>query len=740
MKRTILLTASAAALLCPLSPAIAQADAVRTSGSSNILEEIIVTGARRRTEDVQEVPLAVTALNSAILERNQVTNVTDLGRLAPGLVIVRQLATPAQASIYLRGFGSESNAPAIDPPIAVYVDGIYMPQSSGTLFDLFDVESIEVERGPQGTLLGKNAPTGAISVTSRRPTGEWGGAVEMGYERYDLRQFKLRVDAPIVEDVLALKITGVYKEGGNYIRSLTQGGKRKFGGEETYATKVGLLFTPSDNIEWLINGAFDWTKNPQGGMRDMGYLGQDGPYQGETASCLVFGHCSPSEPRTSNAGWVKDNRSNSQLISSKLDIDFEPLTLTSVTGYRHYSERNNSDVDGQPEPILDSHDNPLTYEQFSQEIRLSSNANGGLDFGGKLDWVIGGFYSHFTYSNSQTLNIFGTPLNSDENGKTKSYALFAHLVYNVTDRFNITVGARQSWDKKTHDYITVGETIRYVDDPLSFRNFSMEAGFQYRITDETQAYFRFAEGYRGGGYQSLPSPGGTQEPYDPETVKTYEIGFKGDFFDRRLRLNASAYLSDYKGLQRTVIGGLEVPPYYTQIIRNAADARVKGFELESTMVPIDGLTITGSLTYLDPKYKNFIASFVPGQPATDNSHFPFPYASKWTVKVGPQYEFELANLGRLTLSSDLTHASRYSITVVPYPAAQVRPLTIINARVKFEDMSGKYSLTLYGQNLTNKHYIANYTTQPTPPGAMSIFAIGMDSKPLVYGATLGMKF
>jgi iron complex outermembrane receptor protein len=754
MKKGILLCAASLASVTPFltSTAMAQEPASgASSGSGNILNEIVVSGVRRREESVQSVPVAVTALNSELLERNNVTSTAGLNRLAPNLVIVRQLATPAQASLYLRGFGSESNSPAIDPPVAITVDGIYQPQSSGNLLDLFDVETVEVQRGPQGTLQGKNAPTGSLTIVSKRPTFNFEGAAEASYERFNHVSLKARINVPVVPDVLAVKLTGIYKKGGNFIRSLQEGGKRRFGGEKGFAGKVGILFTPSSNVEWLVNAFYERDRNPQTGMRDLSYLGAEfnkyvpegsPAYQGTGLSCVVFGHCAPTKRFTTNSGWNKGHKSNTKQVSSQLTFRTDPVTITAMTGYKKYSELNNTDVDGQPEPLLDALGDPLHYDQFSQEIRLNSAKGGGLDMDGKLDWVIGGYYSKFKYSNQQTLSIFGPIYNSDEHGKTTSKALFAQAIYSITDQFNITLGGRQSWDKKTHNYIPVLPTALYdvtptiVDAPISFKNFSMELGAQYKIAPDKQVYVRYAEGYRSGGYQGLPGFGIPQSPYKPETVQTYEIGFKGDFMDRHLRVNVSAFLSKYKNLQRTVIGSLDVAPFYTQEIKNAADADVKGIELEVTAVPTDALTIAMSLNYLDNKYKNYVATFIAGFPATNHDDFPFPYSSKWSGRISPTYTIDMGD-NQLILSATAAYASRYYVAGIPYPAARVRSLVDVSARAKLDVDNGKYSISIYGENLTNNHFIENFTT---PPGGNALYFAGADHKPITYGIAVGAKF
>jgi iron complex outermembrane receptor protein len=706
---------------------------------ANILNEIVVTAARRRSESVQSTPIAVTALNAAQLERNQISGLADIGRLAPNLIIQRQLSTANQAAIYLRGFGNTSNDPAIDPPIAVYVDGIYQPLATGTQLDTFGVESIEVERGPQGTLLGKNASTGALSLNARRPTGEWGGAAEIGYERFDHKEAKIRADAPLITDILAINGSFIYKEGGDYIRGSQFDNKRRFGGEKVAAARIGILFTPTSNFDLLVQMNGENTRNSETGLRDYGYLPQNGPYQAPSYSCLTFGECAPTPRFVTNSGLVRRSKSNDRQISATATWKLAPVVITSVTGYKTVDDNAVSDVDGAVAPVIAQLVSAVKYHQFSQEVRISSRSGGGLDLDGHLDWVVGGFYSNFKYESPFILNVFGSNVSSFQEGRTKSYALFAHTVYNFSDKFNISLGMRQSWDDKTHSYRNTGETVTFIDDPLSFKNFSTEAGIQYKFTSRQMIYFRYAEGYRNGGYQGLP-PANVQVPYRPETVKTYELGIKADFLDRRLRTNLALFQSDYKDLQRTTIASLPVSPFLGQYINNAANARVRGIELETTIVPVDALIISLSATYLQPKYKNFIASIVAGDPPQDLSAFPFPFSSKYTVKFAPQYVADLGSGGKVTLGSDLTYATSYYTIEIPYPLARVRALALLNASVKWADASDRYYVELYGHNLTNRYFIQQYTTLPTSPGGQSLFNVGVDATPVTWGVKIGAKF
>jgi iron complex outermembrane receptor protein len=453
---------------------------------------------------------------------------------------------------------------------------------------------------------------------------------------------------------------------------------------------------------------------------------------------VVFGHCSPTKPNVNNAGMTARTRSDTYYLTSRMDYALTSVTLTSVTGHINDKHVNRQDSDGEPEAIGDAIDDPARYTQISEEFRVASNKSGGLDLGGKLDWVLGGYFSSFRYEDSQNLNILGTLLSNNQRGTSRSYALFGHAIYNLTDRLSFSFGARQTWDHKTHNYISTGETMRYVDAPASWNNFSIEAGAQYKFGPNRLVYFRYGQGYRGGGFQGLPSPGGTGGTYSPETVDTFELGLKADWFDQHLRVNLAVFDSAYSGLQRNVLKSLPIAPFFQQVIQNAASARTKGVELEITAVPLPGLTLDGTLGYIDPKFKDFIAAIIPNQPPTDNSDFPFPFTSKWTAKLGAAYAFSLpGGLGFGTANVDWNYRSSFSAANLPYPAAQVDGFGLLNASFRFEDPTRRYSLTLYGRNITNKIW---RTQVLTVPGQLAPFFITQASKPVVYGATLGFKF
>ena len=702
----------------------------------NVLQEIIITAARKRNEDVQSVPIAITGLSAADLEQRGVSSLTDLSGLAPTLELHRSVATVSQASIFLRGFGSDSNDPSIDPPIAVTVDGIYQPTFSGNLVDLFDIESVEVERGPQGTLLGKNAPTGALVITSRRPTGEYDGEFQVDYERFGLVRVKARADFPIVSGILAGNISASYADGGNFVRDLYTG-ETEFGGENAKTVRVSLLYTPSSDFKWYVSARAELRRDPQSGIRDIAYYGASGPLQRGAIECVIFAFCSPTPRNTNSADLTGATRSDTVYVSSQMDYSLTPVTLTSLTGYIHDHHINVSDSDGVYLPIIESPNNPAHYSQVSEELRVASNRHGGLDLDGRLDWILGGYFSDFRYEDTESINILGAMLGNDQQGTSRSEAIFGHAIFNLTDRWSVSAGSRETWDRKTHNYVSTGEAIRYFDTPATWNNFSADVGTQYRLSSHQLIYFRFGQGYRGGGFQGLPSPGGTGGTYNPETVNTFEMGMKADFLEQRLRVNAATYDSSYRDLQQNVIKSLPIAPFYEQVIANAASAKTRGVELELTAIPMDRLTFNATVGYIDAKYEHFVAPIIAG-PSTDNNGFPFPYTSKWTSSLGESFRLSLPNnIGKVTLNASWDYRSDYSAANLPYPAAHVGGFGLLDAAMKFTDDSGRYSLTLYGQNITNHQWL---TSVLTVPGGVAPFFITLDSKPAVYGVTFGAKF
>jgi iron complex outermembrane receptor protein len=709
-----------------------------SQGSGSVLEEIVVTSAREREETVQQTPVAVTVMSERDLERFHATTLNDMSGVTPNVQIYTTGFAQDVAEVYLRGFGVTSGEPATDPAVAMYVDGIYMPSVTGSLMDTFDLERVEVLRGPQGTLLGKNSTAGAISVRTARPSGEFGGAVKLNVERFNRTEVRARLDAPLIEDVLAAKLSVMDKQGGNYIKNLTVPGK-KFGGDDIRTARLGLLFTPNERVDWYVTADYSRNRSPQHGARNITTAEQFEFTPAFTYACGLYGYCDPSRtPRyTSRAGHVDDADIKNYGMASNLTYDFGPATLTSVTGYRRYHGIVNQDIDSEAETIFHAYDDRIRYRVATQEFRLASNEGQGWDLDGRLDWLVGlyGFYQKYDMDyHFRALDILappdGIPVDQYQKGTTKSYAGFAHVIYKFNDQWSISAGARQTKDKKDHWFRTAGEH----DENADWSNFSWEAGTEYKLDDEKMVYVRYATGYRGGGFVGTPDAPEYANQYDPEKVKYVELGLKADWFDKRLRTNLVLFHAKYSDLQRAGDLPADNPQGFIQTTLNAADAKSRGVELELTAVPIPQLTLRQNIGYLDNKYDRYFGDLLGTGVVQDLSDIPFQASPKWTSYTSASYEYTVPKFGtNAAVNASYSYHTKQYIFSLPSPYARQPAIGLLDASLDFDLGSPNVQLSLYGKNLTDKKYFT-YVAVITP----GVFAL--DALPRTYGASLKVSF
>jgi iron complex outermembrane receptor protein len=725
--------------VCYVGSLPATADEAKTIENNSILDTVVVTSARDRKESLQQAPVAVTALTSKQLQSAHVDTLKDIAAMTPNLQMFHQAATGDVATIYLRGFGAATNDPSVDPPVAVYVDGIYQPAVNGTLIDMFDVAQVEVMRGPQGTLLGKNATVGAVSITTKRPTGELDGEAELDLGTYDRLGVKGRIDFPIVKDILAAKLTFMDEKGGNYDKNLITG-QRDMGGVNKRAVRLGLLYTPSSRLSWYVTATGVFNRDPQDATRNGSTTQAFPPFAPFVPyACSLYGYCTPDAPHTTRAGQTTPNNINSVLVSSTLDYKLDPVTITAVNGFLDYSGVENHDIDGLPEVIVQQDNLALDYTENTQEIRISSNKNGGLDLNGKLNWVVGAFFyeeKFYQEFHLKALDLFcpgGCLAYSGQRGKSESQAVYAHMIYNITDALNVSVGARHTWDEKSHSYyLSIGAPY-VADNPASWSHTSYEAGAQYKLSDDKMVYVRFAQGYRGGGFQGIPSSAATAGTYQPETNNTYEIGMKTDWLDKRLRVNADFFLGKYSNLQRTVYVPTTGVTGFAALTKNAATAKVQGVELEVTVEPVPALTMTASAGYLDAKYSNYMADVVGDGVIRDLSGMRFGFAPRFTGNFNVSYLFNLKQYGALTLSGDYNYRSSQYLYDVSIPSAYQPAYGLLNTSLRYDDPSGRYAVTVYGKNILGKNYLAD-------AAPISLETVLVDGAPATWGITLNAHF
>lgn len=707
------------------APAIAQDD---DAADSRRLGTVLVT-AQRTEENLQDVPVAVTALSSEDIEDKQVQNIRDLQFLAPNINIATNTGTASAARIFLRGVGEDESRGAVDQAVGIYVDGIYIGRSVGSLMDVVDLEQIEVLRGPQGTLYGRNTIGGAIKLTSVKPQFENSANVltTIGNEgRLDLRgTANYQID-----DRTAFRLTALHRErdGFHTLRPNGdfEGEDRDVGRLHTLAVR-GSLYHEFNDV-WSVLVSADQTLDrsdpipdsaaPNGDLAVGGDVDNDiftiEPLDGTTCSALTPGNFQP-------LGCFTDynQRLKSGGASVNIEADMEGVTFTSLTGVRNLDDNLSTRI-GFP------YFQDTNQDQFSQEFTLASND-------GPHDWLLGAYY----FTEQLELNTtFVFPFSV--NAETESFALFGQGTYNVTDQLGLTGGLRYTTETKELDAEALLSGLSRIDE-RDFSNISYTVGADYRFNESVLGYAKFSTGFKSGGWSpDAFSPAAVFLPVRKETLDSFEAGVKTDLFSDRVRFNATYFFNTYEDLQ---IGATVPGLGFTRF--NVPETEIQGLEFEWVLQATDNFQINGNLGLLDAEYTELdtvAAGGLTNQGATPacGGVVSVACASSLDLKNAPEYKATLGALytmpiqgGDLIFSGDVNFEDdSWSLVANDPPHALIDVPTLVNARVKYEAEAG-WSVALWGKNLGDEEYY-----RASSANSFSTYA----SEPLTYGVELGYEF
>lgn len=731
--------------------------------------ESVTTTARKREEPLQEAPVAVTALSGQDLELTRATDIKSLGFPAPSVNLARLGSFSNAVTVFIRGIGNTDNDSTTDPPVAIFVDGVYIPRPEGSSIDLFDVEAVEILRGPQGTLFGRNTTAGAIQVRTRRPSGEFGMRGKVGFGQYGQFDIRASIDVPIVEGKVDAKVAVMsLNSDGFYANTATN---EKFGASETISVRPIIRFTPNEDLTLTLIGEYvSYEADPTPGIN------ASRPNQ---LLCAQWGYC--GRPRAVNGKFTKaDFQStgtevpitiNDEIwgITGELEWNVGPGVVTWVSNYRKTSSFIWLDIDNTPAPMFHTQ-RTSPHKQASTELRFASTAWDTFDF---VAGVYGFYQEFFLHRHTFQRLTRAVPPNppgiiGDNWQDHKSFSAFAEGNYHITDSLTVTLGGRWSWEKKDfwiEPFSPFPNKAPRIDPPAeSWSNFGPKAGVSYQINDAMLSYFTYSRGFKSGGWNGRGGTASTIGPFDPETVDGFELGLKSDWFDNRLRANIALFYNKYKDLQRTIIRPLPgaINPQET-VTQNAADATIKGIELELSAVPVTGLQIKANVSYLDASYGAFCAdlngaSFFASAPTSpcggsvfnvtnpggtgagnyllddDFSGTPLQRAPKLQMTLGANYEFEVGNAGSILLAADYTYVSNLNVTVDGLAQGWRGKVNLVNASITYRDPSDRYSISLYGKNLTNDVYLNSYTAVATLLDSMGI------SDPRRWGVDVSFEF
>jgi iron complex outermembrane recepter protein len=792
--RSVLLRGVALAAAAGAQPLLAQAPAVETAqvpaadaAADSALREIVVT-AQRRQDSIQSIPVAVTALDRRALDAATVEDLRDFGGRVPSLVVDNVAAGPSAAAISIRGISFEDIEKSFDPAVGVVVDGVFIGTNTGQLLDSFDMERLEVLRGPQGTLFGRNTIGGVISVTRTRPTDDFGVRGQFAYSNFDTKRGRLVVNTGKLGGFIAIKAFGFYDNTDGFYDNVTK--DRREGQYEVLTGGVTALITPTDGITAQVT----YEHMRERGETIVGSLSESG----RDLICAA-----PGIPGFAPAGECNRSglpgrglyttfsqidtpvRNDTDAVTGNIDIELgENFTLTSVTGYRTNDESVRQDFDASSAAFFETL-REQEYRQFSQELRVVGDVTDSINL------LIGGFYFDSNYKLDQTTTLGavlagGAPalLRQYVDHSTKSYAGFADVRFKVSDRLTIGAGGRYTQDDKEifNNFGRIGALVSITQPgfdgqscvavtgvispapgvvlpaygPASncsgqqgFGQFTWRASIDYEFADSQRVYASYNKGFRSGGFNGRASGPTTLGPYDPETVDAYEIGLKADWLDKTLRTNIAAYYSKYNNKQEEIVQ--PSPPGSSSpqetVVKNASSATIKGVEVELIAQPTPELSFSTALTYTDAKFDEFFNDVNGDLIPDDVSTLSLRRAPKYQASVTIDYSRPLGN-GVLDFNTTLRFISAYQTCVVPN-----RPTVVGAVRNDDrcltrdrEDLAAQVSYTfniaqdreirvaIFGRNLTDFRDIS-----ATLPVA-GLFTFAGARPPRTYGAEIAFKF
>ncbi|GAB3104008.1 TonB-dependent receptor [Aestuariicella hydrocarbonica] len=730
------------------------------------IEEVVVT-ARKREESLQDVPVAVSAFSEQALEMRNVTSIEKVSQFVPNVQFDGAAALSgggSNATIYIRGIGQNDFALFSDPGVGTYVDGVYLGRSMGGVMDVLDVAQLEVLRGPQGTLFGKNTIGGALNITSKAPSEELGGEAFLSLGTFDRQEIKGIVNLPLIDDVLLSRISLASVKRDGYAERVLDG--EDLGDKNSTVGRVQLLWHATEDVD--VSLAADYTRgrthsaaNTLLRVNNSGFPFLD-IYNAEVAPGT--GIVAPNGVASVNDSWItndpyktygtgpNDSELDSWGVSATVDWSIsDNLDAKSITAYRGLEASFGRDGDNTPFVFRET-TNDNEQSQFSQEFQLT-----GISFNDKLDWLVGlyyfneegeenaaaqlavGIYDALEALPGPTYGPFGGAGNPANTGldldvsifnkiDTESYAIFSQNSWHFTDRFSATVGARYTRESKEFEKQDqrLGSGA-YIVSPGStwesdWSEFTPKLGLEYTLSEEAMMYVSWSKGFKSGGFNGRPLVSAAEvTEYEPETVESFEVGLKSSWLDNRLIVNTAAFYMDYEDIQLTVN---QTPANF---VANAAMAELKGVELEVIAKPLSALDINFSAGYLDASYKDVGSGLGVGQVLPITEKTDLAKTPRLTLSGGAQYAIDFGSGASLVLRTDLSYRSEVYHDIANDPLLKQDAFTLVDASVTYTTPGEDWVIRLFGTNLTDEEYLQSGNASSAAFGiAEGSYAIGRE--------------
>lgn len=699
--------------------------------SSGVSLEAVTVTSRKREESLKDVPVAITAVSGRKLEALQANDISSVASIAPNVNFSFAGTTsgsPAAAVIYIRGVGQNDFLQTLDPGVGVYVDGVYMGRTIGSVLDLVDPERVEVLRGPQGSLFGRNTIGGAISLSSKDPGDETKGYLKATTGRYNRIGLQGSVNLPFSETVKA-RVSAKYHKRDGYVQRLIAGDE--LGNDNSFGARANFLFEPSEQFKIKVNvdytredefGAAEEQLDPNGVFATLfnnNIIGDTLCPQNENLEC--FQNTVSTEEFTTNETAPNFSRVNAfgAAVIAEYDLS-DLLSLKSITSYRDLDSEFTRGSDGSP-VVLFQTQNDYEQSQFTQEVQLTGSSD-------QVDFVSGLYY--FNETGSDLANVEAAalpfiptfPLLSGGEIDNSSFAIFGEATFHVTDRLHLTGGLRYTTETKRFDpnsFAVNSPTPRFITQgfrELDFSRVTWRGILAYDVSDNSNVYGSISTGFKSGGFDSrYTSPTVDNEPtsFDPENVTNFEIGFKTFIPTADLRLNIAAFSADYDNIQ--VQGN--PPGQIATVTFNGAEASIRGIELELDWSPVRNLIVSGALGLLDAEYESLDENT--NEFTLDDNLVRTPTSS---YNIGLSYLIDLDKSGSLLPRVDISSQNNIHFEAANNDFVFEDGYNNINATLTYTTRSRQVDITAGIINLTDSRYLIAGDSNGTLSYANGVFA------------------
>ena len=751
---------------------IAPALILSVGANAQAIDEIVVTSQKRAAGiSVQDIATSVTAVNAELIEATDSIDLTDVGRLAPNATLHPSATFASTPNFLIRGIGVSGTTRSLDPSVGVIVDGVYLGFPVGANLDMFDRESVEILRGPQGTLLGRNVTGGAIVVRTARPTGDFGGKVNLVVGDYDRLDVSASFEGPLVEGKVSAKVAfmsrsrdGYWEDnnGGTIVPDQTArgfGGDFDLAGQGASGTKPDvdltivrpmLYFTPNDNLDITLMAEF--LRDKSGTANSRNFVHPTAPAR----RAQLWGYTPTNDPYEINHNLMGGNDLETDTFIAEFNYQTQNGKLTGIASYRELTYDSSTDFDGSPFTIFHFPDNHEEQEQTTMELRYAANVSD------KLSYVVGvsTFDQEFFVGERRLIGTL------DRSGVSEiehdTLGVFAEIDYMMTDQLKLTVGARYTEESKDVIFNAIGSC--YLDfsscpgrtaDPnagLTSDDINLQVGgdfddttpkvaLTYFVNDDVNVYASYTEGFRSGSFDARAR---TRDSFlnsrpGPETVESFELGFKSLLNDDKLLLNVAVFSAKYDDIQKLALEPCTInlttcTSGQIQRLINAAEATIEGIEIETKAFVTDSLVLEGALGYTDAGYDSFTGFDADGtrgyDPTTDPAAaaaLAFERVPELTYTIAASYNVPMASGSELDFRVSYAFTDDFTNDALGSATIETESYGLLDASVSYTRDSDGLKLTLFGKNITDEEYhdfaLDNALTRLTWGGTPSTYGV-----------------